>query len=122
MDKKPVIIDCDTGTDDAIAIIAALYSPELDVRAFTTVAGNVELQYTCQNTLNLVRYLGFDTPVSVGAEKPILRPGIIHTGNKTHGDTGLGTVSLPDADAEFDQRNAVELIYEEAVRWGESLS
>jgi len=121
MDKKPVIIDCDTGTDDAIAIIAALYSPELDVRAFTTVAGNVELQYTSQNTLNLVRYLGFDIPVSVGAEKPILRPGIIHTGNKTHGDTGLGTVSLPAADAEFDQRNAVELIYEEAVRWGGEL-
>ena len=121
MNKKPVIIDCDTGTDDAIAIIAALYSPELDVRAFTTVAGNVDLKYTSRNTLNLVRYLGFDTPVAVGADRPVIRPGIVHSGRKTHGDMGLGTVTLPKTKTEFDNRNAVELIYEEADKWGGSL-
>ncbi|HUV15382.1 MAG TPA: nucleoside hydrolase [Pelolinea sp.] len=72
MSRKPVIIDCDTGTDDAIAIIAALYSPELDVRTLTTVVGNVELKHTSRNTLNLARYLGFDTRVAVGAPKPLL--------------------------------------------------
>ena len=46
MSRIPVIIDCDTGTDDAIAIVEALYASELDVRAFTTVAGNVALKYT----------------------------------------------------------------------------
>lgn len=54
MNKVPVILDCDTGTDDAIAIAEALYAPELDVRAITTVAGNVSLRYTSQNTLNIL--------------------------------------------------------------------
>jgi len=95
VNKKPVIIDCDTGTDDAIAIIAALYSPELDIRAFTTVAGNVELKYTSRNTLNLVRYLGFDTRVALGAPQPILPETILHSGDYTHGNTGLGSLVLP---------------------------
>ena len=115
MQRKPVIIDCDTGTDDAIAIMAALYSPELDVRAFTTVAGNVALKYTSRNTLNLVRALGLDTPVAVGAPKPILRDAIIHSGDNTHGDTGLGNVTLPVTDAPFYEKTAVETIYEHAV-------
>lgn len=115
MGKKPIIIDCDTGTDDAIAIIAALYSPELDIRAFTTVAGNVNLKNTCKNTLDLVRGLGFDIPVALGADKPLVRESIIHSGNKTHGDTGLGSVVLPDVKATFSNQNAVETIYAEAL-------
>jgi len=114
MSAKPVIIDCDTGTDDAIALVAALYSPELDVRSITTVAGNVELKYTSRNTLNLVRYLGFDIPVAVGAPKPLIRDEIIYTGNETHGKTGLGDVILPNTDASFYEKNAVETIYEQA--------
>ena len=69
MKKHSVIIDCDTGTDDAVAIIAALGSEELDIRAITTVCGNVDLAYTAANTLNLVRMLGFDTPVARGLER-----------------------------------------------------
>ncbi len=121
MNKKPVIIDCDTGTDDAIAIIAALYSPELDLRAFTTVAGNVELEHTSRNTLNLVRYLGFDTKVAVGAAQPILRRTIIHSGDNTHGDTGLGTLVLPKTDQPFYNQTAVDTIYEEALKAGGEL-
>jgi len=121
MQRKPVIIDCDTGTDDAIAIIAALYSPELDVRAFTTVAGNVELEYTSRNTLNLVRDLGFDAPVAVGAAQPIIRDTIIHSGDKTHGDTGLGSLTLPVTDAPFSEKNAVQTIYDEALACGGEL-
>ena len=116
MNKKPVIIDCDTGTDDAIAIIAALYSPELDLRAFTTVAGNVELEHTSRNTLNLVRYLGFNTKVAVGAAQPILRQAIVHSGDNTHGDTGLGTLVLPKTDQPFYNQTAVDTIYEEALK------
>jgi pyrimidine-specific ribonucleoside hydrolase len=113
MNKIPIIIDCDTGTDDAIAIIEALYSPRYDVRAITTVAGNVALKYTSQNTLNLVRYLGFDTRVAVGAAQPI-RGEIVHSGEETHGNTGMGTVVLPHADCCFYEKNAVETIIEEA--------
>ena len=113
MKKLPILIDCDTGTDDAIAIIEALYAPEFDVRAITTVAGNVALKYTSQNTLNLVRYLGFDTKVAVGSAKPILGE-IIHSADGTHGDTGMGTVVIPDAKVGFYEKNAVETIIEEA--------
>jgi inosine-uridine nucleoside N-ribohydrolase len=116
MPKVPVLIDCDTGTDDAIAIIAALYSPLLDVRAITTVAGNVALKYTSRNTLNLVRYLGFDTRVAVGAAKPILGEGHL-SADGTHGDTGLGTLVLPITEDAFYGKNAVDTIVEEARAW-----
>jgi inosine-uridine nucleoside N-ribohydrolase len=121
MKKRPVIIDCDTGTDDAIALIAALYSPELDVKAITTVVGNVALKHTSRNTLNLVRHLGFDTRVAVGAPKPLLRDEIIYSGNKTHGDTGLGSLVLPETDQPFYKKTAIETIYEEALACGGSL-
>jgi inosine-uridine nucleoside N-ribohydrolase len=113
MKKTPILIDCDTGTDDAVAIIAALYVPEFDVRAITTVAGNVALEYTSQNTLDLVRYLGFNTKVAVGAPKPIFS-GIVHSESDTHGDTGMGTIVLPKTESGFHEKNAVETILEEA--------
>ncbi len=113
MKKMPIIIDCDTGTDDAIAIIAALYSPIFDVRAITTVDGNVALNYTSQNTLDLVRYLGFDVKVAVGAPEPI-KAEVVHFNDGTHGDTGMGTVVLPGAECCFYEKNAVETIIEEA--------
>jgi inosine-uridine nucleoside N-ribohydrolase len=73
MKKKPVIIDCDTGTDDVVAIIAAQGCEQINILAITTVCGNVDLQYTSRNTLNLVRAIGFDIPVAKGAASPILR-------------------------------------------------
>ncbi len=113
MNKIPVIIDCDTGTDDAVALVAALYTPELDIRAITTVDGNVALKYTSQNTLNLVRYLGFKTKVARGAAQPIMGA-VIHSESETHGDTGMGTIALPESDDDFYEMNAVETIIAEA--------
>lgn len=113
MNTIPIIIDCDTGTDDAIALIAALYTPEFDIRAITTVDGNVALKYTSQNTLNLVRYLGFDTKVAVGAPHPIIGQAI-HSESVTHGSTGMGTIVLPQTKEQFYEKNAVETIIEEA--------
>jgi pyrimidine-specific ribonucleoside hydrolase len=69
--RIPVIIDCDTGVDDALAIICGLASDQLDIRAFTTVAGNQTLEKTSVNTLNLVSFLGADIKVAKGAEKPL---------------------------------------------------
>lgn len=113
MKKIPIIIDCDTGTDDAVALVAALYTPEFDLRAITTVNGNVALKYTSQNTLNLVRYLGFDTKVAVGASHPILNTNA-YAATFTHGNTGMGTIVLPKTDELFYEKNAVETIIEEA--------
>lgn len=124
MKKRPIIIDCDTGTDDAIAIAAALGCEELDVRAITTVCGNVDLCYTCQNTLNLVHALGFDVPVAVGADSPLMRDITelrryeqdVCGEQQTHGQTGMGNVVLPQYNGPFYPKNATETIYEQAVQ------
>jgi pyrimidine-specific ribonucleoside hydrolase/non-specific riboncleoside hydrolase len=117
MNKRPFLIDCDTGTDDAIAILAALYSPQIDVKAITSVNGNVAEKYTSQNNLNLVEYLGKSIPVAHGAVRPLLG-GVLDTEGApdTHGKTGLGTIELPTASrTQFDPRVADQLIYETAV-------
>jgi inosine-uridine nucleoside N-ribohydrolase len=129
MTKRPVIIDCDTGTDDAIAIIAALGCDELDVRAFTTVCGNADIGHTSANTLNLVHALGLDIPVARGAEGPLLRSlrefreAEERTLGRmpTHGRTGLGDVTLPQSGGRLYGKNAVETIYEQAVACGGEL-
>lgn len=116
MEKRPFLIDCDTGTDDAIALLAALYSPQIEVKAITSVNGNVAEKYTSRNNLNLVEYLGKSVPVAHGAVRPLLG-GVLDTEGApdTHGKTGLGTIELPTASRSFDPRIADQLIYETAV-------
>ena len=115
MQKRPFIIDCDTGTDDAIAIIAALYSDEVEVKAVTSVNGNVEHKYVCQNNLDLMEYLGQTVPVAKGAVQPFRNNGL-HSSDGTHGKTGLGDLTLPRAQhSAFDPRIASQLIHEIAV-------
>lgn len=115
MGRRPFIIDCDTGTDDAIAIAAALYCDEVEVKAVTSVNGNVAHQYTSRNNLNLLEYLGFeDIPVAKGAVHPIMENSYHADG--THGNTGLGCITLPEAShKKFDGRIASQLIYETAL-------
>ncbi len=115
MAKRKILIDCDTGTDDAIALVAGLYADNAEVVGVTAVNGNVALKYTSRNTLNLVRYLGFnDIPVAKGAVSP-LKPHSIHFADGTHGATGLGCITLPDTDMPLSEKNAVDLIYSCAV-------
>ena len=112
MNKTPLIMDVDTGTDDAIAIITALMSSDvLEILAFTTVAGNVGVELTNKNTLNIVDFLGFDIPVSIGADKPLKRE--LHIAN-SHGVSGLGDVKLPQSNKKFYHKDAVDTIYEHA--------
>lgn len=113
MKKIPLVMDVDTGTDDAIAIICALMSTDmLDIKAFTTVAGNVGVDLTSRNTLNIVDYLGFDIPVAVGAAKPLKKE--LYTA-VSHGSTGLGDVIVPGSGKSFYARDAADTIYEFAV-------
>lgn len=118
MDKRPFLIDCDTGTDDAIAIMAALYSPQIDIKAVTSVNGNVSENFTSQNNLDILEWVGrTDIPVAHGAVRPLLS-GIVNSGGGTmcHGLTGMGNVKLPSAQKNaFDPRVASELIYDTAV-------
>lgn len=111
--KTPIIIDVDTGTDDAIMVICALQMQDiLDIRAFTTVMGNVGLDKTSQNTLNLVSSLNSSIKVSVGANKPLFQ----NLKEATfHGETGLGDVVLKKSTRDFYHKNSWDTIYEEAV-------
>ena len=92
---KPIIIDCDPGHDDAIALILALASPELDVRAITTVAGNQTLDKTLHNALRILTLLGrHDIPVAAGAAKPLQRA--LEIAAQVHGESGLDGPQLPE--------------------------
>jgi purine nucleosidase len=89
----PVIIDCDPGTDDAVALFLALASPELDVLAITVAGGNVGLAHTLANTLALIRLAGSAIPVHAGADRPLL--GAFVSEPRIHGENGIGGVTLP---------------------------
>lgn len=88
-----IILDCDPGVDDALAIVFAHGSPELEIAGVTTVAGNVTLDKTTSNALRIREFLGGSWPVTAGCPAPLLRPAI--TAGLIHGADGLGTAELP---------------------------
>ena len=87
------IIDTDTASDDAVALVMALKHPDIDVRAITVVAGNVPLPQAVQNALYTVELCGARAPVYAGCAKPLLRP--LETAQEVHGDDGMGDIGLP---------------------------
>ena len=94
MEKRKIILDCDVGHDDAVAIIMAAKHPKLELLGVTTVAGNQILEKTTRNTLNVCQHLGLDTPVYAGMSLPMVREQII--ADDIHGETGLdGPVFAP---------------------------
>ena len=89
-------MDVDTGVDDALALLLALSSPEVELVGVSTVAGNVPLQRTTDNTLRLLQWAGRDdVPVYAGAERPLVRDAV--AADDVHGATGLGAAHLPEA-------------------------
>lgn len=108
---RPIIIDTDPGQDDAVAILLALASPELDVLGITTVAGNVPLSLTTKNALKVCELAGrSDTKVYQGAAKPLLRP--LETAEYVHGASGLDGPDLPDPKMTIQDQHAVDFIIE----------
>jgi purine nucleosidase len=92
---RPVVHDCDPGVDDAVALLLALNSPELDLLAVTTTHGNVALHDTTRNALELLAFSGrSDIPVYAGAEGPLVRQPVYAP--EVHGRGGLGGVTLPE--------------------------
>jgi inosine-uridine nucleoside N-ribohydrolase len=89
-----MIIDCDPGHDDAIALMLAVASPELELLGVTTVAGNQTLEKTTANALRILELTGHDdVPVAAGAERPLVRKGSVAA--HVHGETGLDGPDLP---------------------------
>ena len=107
-----ILHDCDPGHDDAIALLLALASPELDVVGVTTVAGNQTLEKTTANAIRVLDVLGRDDiPVAAGAPVPLVRRQFVAA--YVHGDTGLDGPDLPSPQREPVAQHAVDFLAEQ---------
>ncbi len=105
----PIVLDCDPGLDDAIAIMVALGSPEVEVLAVTTVAGNAPLHHTTANAIRVLDHLErADIPVAGGADRPLVREP--YAARDVHGETGLGGPDLPPPARSPVAAHAIDLI------------
>ena len=85
--RLPIILDPDPGIDDAAAIAAALFAPQLDLQLMTTVAGNVSVEKTTRNALQLLHFWNADVPLAQGSAKPLLRS--LRDAAYVHGESGM---------------------------------
>ena len=109
MTPTPIILDCDPGHDDAIAILLAVASPELDLRAVTTVSGNQTLDKTTNNALRVLELAGrTDIPVYAGADAPFVRQRDVAA--HVHGESGLDGPDLPQPTQSAQAQHAVEFL------------
>lgn len=107
--SRPIILDCDPGHDDAIALFMALASPELDLRLVTTCAGNQRPEKTFLNARRLLALAGReDVPVAQGAPRPLRRELII--ADYVHGESGLDGAELPEPTVPAGDRSAIDAI------------
>lgn len=109
MEKTKVIIDCDPGIDDALAIMLALKSSEMEVVGITVVCGNAPVEMGFQNAKKILKQLNrLDVPVYIGESKPLCREYI--NALDTHGEDGLGNSFLPDVPGYQQKCNAVDFL------------
>jgi purine nucleosidase len=108
--RRPILIDTDTASDDAVALIMALRSPRVEVKAITIVAGNVSVDQATQNALFTVELCGAEVPVFRGSAKPTLRE--LQTATWFHGRDGLGDQGYAPSRLSAASGNAVDVLIE----------
>jgi inosine-uridine nucleoside N-ribohydrolase len=108
-DRRPVILDCDPGHDDALAILLA--ARHFDVLGITTVAGNVDVEQTTRNARRIVDLAGLSIPIARGCDVPLVQAAP-PSGADVHGETGLDGYAFPPARAAVDRRHAVDFLIE----------
>ena len=108
MNKQKIILDCDPGHDDAIAILLAIASPKIELLGITVAAGNQTIEKTSQNALNIARFLNSDVPIAIGCSLPIVRDRIICS--QVHGESGLDGYDFPKYEKNFDKRHACQMM------------
>jgi purine nucleosidase len=107
-----LILDCDPGHDDAIALLLALASPELDLVGVTTTHGNQTLEKTTDNALRVLALVDrIDVPVAMGADRPLQRE--LHVAAHVHGESGLDGPELPARRSEPVEQHAVDFLLEQ---------
>jgi inosine-uridine nucleoside N-ribohydrolase len=109
MTATPIILDCDPGHDDAIALLLALASPEVELLGVTTVSGNQTLDKTTANAIRVLDHVGRDdVPVAAGAPRPLVRER--HVAAEVHGESGLDGPDLPPPARERAVEHAIDFI------------
>jgi purine nucleosidase len=114
MERRSIVIDTDTASDDAVALVLAVREPSVDVRAVTVVAGNVPLDLAVRNaivTLDLAG--GSEIPLHAGRDRPLVRP--LDTAQFVHGEDGMGGASLPEPSRPATSDDAVGALLEIAA-------
>src|ERR687887_899331 len=106
----PVLLDCDPGHDDAIALLLALGSPELELLGVTTVAGNQTIEKTTANAIRVLEFAEADVPVAAGADRPLVRDPFFAA--YVHGETGLDGPDLPPQQGRPHEQHAVDFLAE----------
>lgn len=107
--KRNVILDCDPGHDDAIAILLLCYAEEFNILGVTSCAGNQTIEKTTKNVLNLLNFFDkADVPIAMGSEVPIIRP--IRTCPEIHGESGLDGFDFPVYKEKYDSRPAYQFL------------
>ncbi len=111
--RIPLVIDCDTGIDDSLAILYACASPEAEILAVTCCSGNVEAADVARNTLAVLELAGrTDVEVAIGRPVPLVRP--LETTPETHGPRGIGHAELPPPSRALSERHGADVIVETA--------
>ncbi len=111
----PILIDCDTGIDDSLALLYAAASPDCELVAVTCTAGNVALDLVSENTRAVLELAGlWKVPVAIGRDRPLVRP--LVTTPETHGPRGIGYAELPRARMSVVRTRSSDLIVDEAQR------
>ncbi|MBU6263674.1 MAG: nucleoside hydrolase, partial [Actinomycetales bacterium] len=109
MKKHPIILDVDTGFDDAFAVLFAAMNQEIELLGITCVDGNTNVHQVVKNTLKVLDAAGAgDIPVSKGATRPLVEEPLY--AEHIHGKDGMGDLGLPDSERELDIRSAIDLI------------
>lgn len=120
MNARKVIIDCDPGIDDALALMLAVASPELEILGITVVSGNVPARQGVENALKVLKWMGrLDIPVYLGEELPLGREYV--DARDTHGEDGLGESAYPDVTEVRPRVGAVSFL-EESLKKNEKIS
>src|ERR1700674_963818 len=107
---RKIILDCDPGHDDAMAILLALGNPEIELLAVTTVAGNQTVEKTSLNARRVCSVAGIHVPIAAGCDRPFTRE--LRTAAYIHGESGLDGPAVGEPTVPLDQRHAVDLIIE----------
>lgn len=108
---RNIIIDCDPGHDDALAIMtASAFKEELNILAVTTVGGNQTIDKVTVNAQKILSFIKEDVPLAVGQESPLVKE--IHTGADAHGESGMDGPSFEDYSYEIVSKNAVKYMYD----------